>query len=146
MFTDSTSQLFLSYVGTIVVIIKDIKQSREVLPRIKSTIRPLSQPVEDMVPLRYYRNMRRTVRGKCHYVQYSPRSYVYSSDLEKCYGRHKVTRVDFLYKWLEHNVNRLKGKNYEDHSEALNQKRCDLQMTVRHQSYLPSINMGAVSL
>lgn len=49
---------------SVVVIIKDVKQNREALPRVKSVVRPPSQPVQEKIYLQYYRNMRRTVRGK----------------------------------------------------------------------------------
>ncbi|KAI0947250.1 hypothetical protein AcV7_009720 [Taiwanofungus camphoratus] len=88
-----------------VVIIKDVKQNREALPRVKSVVRPPSQPVQEKIYLQYYRNMRRTVR-----------------DLEKCYGSYKLQPIDFIYRWLKHNVSIFESKKYDEYTKTLHEK------------------------
>ncbi|KZT65804.1 ras GEF [Daedalea quercina L-15889] len=98
-----------------VVIIKDIKISREVLPRVKSTAQPPVAPVEEMIPLQYYRNMRRTIR-----------------DLEKCRGEYKtLKKVDAIYDWLKHNTDELKNKHYDAYINELTQMSLKSEPKVR---------------
>ncbi|KZT09138.1 ras GEF [Laetiporus sulphureus 93-53] len=88
-----------------VAMIKDTKLNRELLPRIQSTVVPLSAPIQDMIPLQYYRNMRKTVR-----------------DLEKCYGSYNLERVDLLYDWLKNNISPFEKEEYDRYSQVLYKK------------------------
>ncbi|KAH9933260.1 ras guanine nucleotide exchange factor domain-containing protein [Amylocystis lapponica] len=93
-----------------VVIFKDVKQSREALPRAPSVVRPPSHATEDFIYLQYCRNLRRTVR-----------------DLEKCYGSYKLERVEFMQSWLKHNMDKLAGEKYEDRAQVLNEKSLQVE-------------------
>ncbi|PCH40024.1 ras GEF [Wolfiporia cocos MD-104 SS10] len=92
------------------VILKDVKQNREVLPRIKTMVEPLSQPIQDQIPLQYYRNMRRTVR-----------------DLERCYGSFKLQRVDHLHGWILYHVSKFDKSTYDEGMEMLRKKSTALE-------------------
>ncbi|KAH9936401.1 ras guanine nucleotide exchange factor domain-containing protein [Fomitopsis serialis] len=82
-----------------VTILRDIKTSREILLHDgKFTAQHTAAPTEQMIALKYYRNMRRTIR-----------------DLEKCRGEYTtLNKVDVVYDWIKHNTDQLKGKVWEE--------------------------------
>ncbi|KAH9841647.1 ras guanine nucleotide exchange factor domain-containing protein [Rhodofomes roseus] len=100
-----------------VVILRDIKVSREVLPRVKSTAQPPASPTEEMIPLQYYRNMRRTIR-----------------DLEKCRGEYTtIQKVGVIYDWIHYTVDELKTKDYDTYSKELTQMSLDVEPKTNNQ-------------
>lgn len=99
----------------VVIICKDVKTCREVLPRVKSTVVPSVMPAEEMIPLQYYRNLRRTIRGKYWDLRRpNARAYHTLIDLEKCRGEYKgLKKVDDIYDWLKSNAGQFDTKGYE---------------------------------
>ncbi|KAL6304365.1 ras guanine nucleotide exchange factor domain-containing protein [Sparassis latifolia] len=87
------------------IFVKDIIHCRDGLPRIMSTVGTSSKPSQEYIPLNYYRQMTKIVRG-----------------LEKCYGSYKLQRSEFLYGWLKHNIARLQQDSYSTHEGRLVQK------------------------
>lgn len=94
-----------------VMIPKEISPMRECMQRVDSTVGPPTAPVEGMIPLKFYRHMRRIVR-----------------DLEKCYGRHKLTSTELVRGWLEHHLEPLMAVQYDKYSQTLFDKSQHLEV------------------